>query len=121
MLSSGIETSFCCTGLYHFHLRRQRADLASFHKDEGIPLPIGLDYDSIEGLSFEVKDRLRKTRPESLVSNGIVHFSFIVSDFVSLFVSRLVGIFRCNQVLPDPLVYRTCNLEHGAYRCVELN
>ncbi|CAG8731333.1 7707_t:CDS:2, partial [Acaulospora colombiana] len=54
--------------LYQFHLRRQRADLAVFARDEALKLDLDLDYYSVQGISLEIKERLSKCRPESIGS-----------------------------------------------------
>lgn len=57
-----------CLGRYDFHLRRQEADLRIFMEDEDLTLDPSIDYQSVEGLSSEVKERLAKVRPISIVS-----------------------------------------------------
>ncbi|KAI0668201.1 glucose-inhibited division protein A subfamily [Trametes maxima] len=52
--------------VYSSHLRRQEADLRVFLEDESLSLNPHLDYDTVEGLSSEVKERLAKVRPTSI-------------------------------------------------------
>ena len=52
---------------YSPYLIRQEADLKVFFEDENVPLPPHLDYDLIEGLSSEVRERLFAVRPSSVV------------------------------------------------------
>ncbi|KZT66489.1 glucose-inhibited division protein A subfamily [Daedalea quercina L-15889] len=54
---AGIEAS------YHSYLQRQEADLRAFMDDETLTLDTALDYGSVDGLSSEVKERLRVVRP----------------------------------------------------------
>ncbi|CCM00554.1 uncharacterized protein FIBRA_02588 [Fibroporia radiculosa] len=52
--------------VYRTHLRRQEADLRVFMDDEALILDPQLDYENIEGLSLEVKERLFHVRPASI-------------------------------------------------------
>lgn len=56
-------------GQYRAHLRRQSDDLRTFMADETLSLDPNLDYDLIPNISAEVRDRLKRVRPVSLVSN----------------------------------------------------
>ena len=56
------------TGRYDNLLRRQQADLAAFTSDEAIDISPETDYESIQGLSNEIKARLKKIRPPNIVS-----------------------------------------------------
>ncbi|MGE4013587.1 MAG: FAD-dependent oxidoreductase, partial [Alphaproteobacteria bacterium] len=51
---------------YAGYLGRQETDIRSFRKDEGLALPMDLDYRSIDGLSNEVRTKLETVRPASL-------------------------------------------------------
>ncbi|THH31276.1 hypothetical protein EUX98_g2911 [Antrodiella citrinella] len=53
-------------GRYNLHLRRQEADLRVFLDDENLTLDPQINYDIVEGLSSEVKERLAKIRPTSI-------------------------------------------------------
>lgn len=58
------------------HVARQQSDLRHFMQDEETLLDPDMDYQVIEGLSSEVKERLTMTKPMTLVSvfpRGIVH------------------------------------------------
>ena len=65
-------------GMYDAQLRRQVAELRVFMEDESLILDPALNYETIWGLSSEVKERLARVRPTSVVS---VSFSldFVVS------------------------------------------
>ncbi len=52
--------------LYDRYTQRQQADIIAFRKDENLSLPTGIDYDSIGGLSNEVKNKLNALRPATL-------------------------------------------------------
>ncbi|CAE6361816.1 unnamed protein product [Rhizoctonia solani] len=53
-------------GQYMHHLKRQEADIRAFASDEMLILDSSLDYDSVIGLSTEVRERLKRTRPGSI-------------------------------------------------------
>jgi tRNA U34 5-carboxymethylaminomethyl modifying enzyme MnmG/GidA len=54
---------------YAPHLPRQLADLALFHTDESLQLDPDMDYSKVQGLSDEVRERLQRIRPTTLVSS----------------------------------------------------
>ncbi|PHH77593.1 hypothetical protein CDD82_3455 [Ophiocordyceps australis] len=51
---------------YAPYIKLQAAERGQLAQDEGIELPIHLDYDSIPGLALSEKEVLKKTRPETL-------------------------------------------------------
>ncbi len=51
---------------YSGYLVKQSNDIASFKKDEGVNIPDELDYESLSGLSNEIKAKLTKIRPRTL-------------------------------------------------------
>jgi tRNA uridine 5-carboxymethylaminomethyl modification enzyme len=51
---------------YAGYLDRQQADILAFRRDEGISLPLSLDYGAISGLSNEVYQKLERIRPLTL-------------------------------------------------------
>ncbi|PHH59654.1 hypothetical protein CDD81_2777 [Ophiocordyceps australis] len=51
---------------YAPYIKLQAAERGLLAQDEGIQLPIYLDYDSIPGLALSEKEVLKKTRPETL-------------------------------------------------------
>ena len=51
---------------YLGYLDRQEKDIKSFKKDEGVAIPSSIDYDSLSGLSTEVKFKLKKILPATL-------------------------------------------------------
>ena len=55
---------------YAPYLERQAAEVAALRRDEGTPLPAGLDYAAIPGLSAEMVERLTKAAPETLAAAG---------------------------------------------------
>ncbi|MFN4283638.1 MAG: tRNA uridine-5-carboxymethylaminomethyl(34) synthesis enzyme MnmG [Alphaproteobacteria bacterium] len=57
-------------GRYAGYLDRQAADIRALRKDESLSLPADVDYDNIGGLSTELRDKLKRIRPESLAAAG---------------------------------------------------
>ncbi|MGI9503894.1 MAG: tRNA uridine-5-carboxymethylaminomethyl(34) synthesis enzyme MnmG, partial [Geminicoccaceae bacterium] len=51
---------------YAGYLKRQQADIKAFRSEERLRFPTDLDFDSISGLSREVRARLAEGRPSSL-------------------------------------------------------
>jgi len=51
---------------YEGYLKRQREEIASFERMELIPIPRGLNYTAIPGLSKEIQEKLTKVSPASL-------------------------------------------------------
>ena len=51
---------------YLGYLKRQSYDIKSFQKDESIKIPNHINYDSLSGLSNEVKTKLKNIRPLTL-------------------------------------------------------
>ncbi len=56
--------------LYSGYMSRQKTEIESFRKDEGLVLPAGLDYASIPGLSNEAREKLARIRPQTLGQAG---------------------------------------------------
>jgi tRNA uridine 5-carboxymethylaminomethyl modification enzyme len=51
---------------YAVYLERQAEDVERFRRDEALPLPASLDYESIAGLSIELRQKLDRVRPRTL-------------------------------------------------------
>lgn len=54
-------------GRYHGHIHRQEADVRAFMADESLLLDPLIDYQAVDGLSSEVKERLVAVRPATIV------------------------------------------------------
>lgn len=52
---------------YVNYLDRQRKDIDTIKKDERVLIPMNLDYNSIQGLSTELKVKLSRTRPKNML------------------------------------------------------
>ncbi len=51
---------------YEGYIQRQEDEIAQLRKHENTPLPVDFDYESIGGLSNELKQKLMDVRPETL-------------------------------------------------------
>lgn len=58
--------------LYSNYLARQQAEIALLQKDEAQKIPLGFPYDSLVGLSNELKMKLKAAQPETLAQAGRV-------------------------------------------------
>ena len=52
--------------LYANYIERQKKDVAAMRRDEAHPIPRDFDYDSVQGLSAELTQKLKRVRPETL-------------------------------------------------------
>ena len=55
---------------YSGYLDRQEADILAFRKDENLLLPLDLDYQKIDGLSNEIREKLKQAKPATLGAAG---------------------------------------------------
>ena len=51
---------------YEGYIKRQNEETGRFKKIEGIRIPQGIIFEEVSGLSSEIREKLRKTRPESI-------------------------------------------------------
>lgn len=51
---------------YEGYIERQRREANQFKKMEKVPIPDAIDYESIDGLSRELRERLQTIRPSSM-------------------------------------------------------
>ena len=61
-----IENQVVIDAHYAGYLNRQSQDIKSFKKDEAVVIPSNLNYDSLSGLSNEVRSKLEEVRPKTL-------------------------------------------------------
>ena len=52
--------------LYQVYMKRQSSDIETFKKDEALAIPTSLDFETINGLSNELKQKLSLIRPQTL-------------------------------------------------------
>ena len=69
-LDRGVLEQIGNDAVYAHYVERQKEDVARLERDEGIALPIDLDYAAIEGLSAELRQKLSAARPETLAQAG---------------------------------------------------
>lgn len=63
-----IKNQISINALYSSYLKRQEQDLAIFRQDENMKIPLDLDYNNIQSLSLEVREKLSKFRPATIAS-----------------------------------------------------
>jgi tRNA uridine 5-carboxymethylaminomethyl modification enzyme len=51
---------------YRGYLKKQKADILAFKRDENLVIPDNIDYDQFSGLSIEVKAKFKKIRPKTM-------------------------------------------------------
>ena len=51
---------------YKGYLKKQKADILAFKRDENLLIPDNLDYDIFSGLSNEVKSKFKKIKPKTM-------------------------------------------------------
>jgi len=51
---------------YKGYLRKQKADILAFKRDENLLIPDKIEYDSLSGLSNEVKAKFKEIRPKTM-------------------------------------------------------
>lgn len=58
------QISIIC--LYKTYLKRQQQDIDAFKSGENMKIPLDIDYNKIESLSIEVKEKLNEFRPSNI-------------------------------------------------------
>ena len=51
---------------YQGYLKKQKADILAFKRDENLLIPNKIDYDSLSGLSNEVKAKFKEIKPQTM-------------------------------------------------------
>ena len=51
---------------YRGYLKKQKADILAFKRDENLLIPDKIDYDSLSGLSNEVKSKFKTIKPKTM-------------------------------------------------------
>lgn len=72
---------------YRGYIERQKDEVTRTLAHETMPLPEDLDYDSVIGLSFEVRQKLKSVRPETLGQAGRI--SGVTPAAISLLLVHL--------------------------------
>ena len=63
---SAVENQVAIDAHYMGYLDRQTQDIKSFKKDESLSIPSNINYESLNGLSNEIKSKLTEVRPKTL-------------------------------------------------------
>ena len=61
-----ISTQLKREALYANYIERQKKDVAAMKKDEAHPIPHDFNYEDVQGLSAELKQKLKTIQPETL-------------------------------------------------------
>ncbi|PCI63908.1 MAG: tRNA uridine-5-carboxymethylaminomethyl(34) synthesis enzyme MnmG [Kordiimonadales bacterium] len=65
-VSTSIAGQIEIDALYHAYIDRQRADVIAFRKDEQMIIPEDLSFDTVIGLSNEMREKFNQARPATL-------------------------------------------------------
>ncbi len=65
-ISREIDEQLEINSHYKGYLKKQKADILAFKRDENLIIPENLDYDTFSGLSNEVKSKFKKIRPKTM-------------------------------------------------------
>ena len=64
--NKSIENQVAIDAHYAGYLSKQSQDIKSFKNDESVLIPYSLNYDSLSGLSNEIKSKLMEVKPKTL-------------------------------------------------------
>ncbi len=64
--SNEIEEQVEINAHYKGYLKKQKADILAFKRDESLKIPSDINYDSFSGLSNEVKSKFKQIRPKTM-------------------------------------------------------
>ena len=65
-ISKEIDEQLEINSHYKGYLKKQKADILAFKRDENLIIPKSLNYDNFAGLSNEVKSKFKKIRPKTM-------------------------------------------------------
>ena len=65
-ISREIDEQIQINSHYKGYLKKQKADILAFKRDENLLIPDNLDYDMFSGLSNEVKSKFKKIKPKTM-------------------------------------------------------
>ena len=69
-LDLAVKTQVEIEAMYAGYIERQKEDVAALRREESLILPRGLDYESVGGLTNEVKLKLKQIQPATLGQAG---------------------------------------------------
>ncbi len=64
--SKEIEEQIEINAHYKGYMKKQKADILAFKRDESLKIPSDINYDSFSGLSNEVKSKFKQIRPKTM-------------------------------------------------------
>ena len=64
--SREIEEQIEIDAHYKGYMKKQKADILAFKRDESLKIPSDINYDSFSGLSNEVKSKFKQIRPKTM-------------------------------------------------------
>ncbi len=67
-ISDETKKQIAINAIYSSYLKRQENDLAIFQKDSNMKIPLDIDYNKIQSLSNEVREKLNKLRPTTIAA-----------------------------------------------------
>ena len=65
-ISREIDEQIEINSHYKGYLKKQKADILAFKRDENLLIPENLNYDDFSGLSNEIKSKFKKIRPKTM-------------------------------------------------------
>jgi len=65
-ISKEIDEQLEINAHYRGYLKKQKADILAFKRDENLSIPYNIDYDSLSGLSNEVKSKFKQIMPKTM-------------------------------------------------------
>ena len=65
-ISREIDEQIEINSHYNGYLKKQKADILAFKRDENLIIPENLNYDDFSGLSNEIKSKFKKIRPKTM-------------------------------------------------------
>ena len=65
-ISREIDEQIEINSHYRGYLKKQKADIIAFKRDENLIIPENLNYDDFSGLSNEIKSKFKKIRPKTM-------------------------------------------------------
>lgn len=67
-IDANVKKQISINALYSSYLKRQQQDLDIFKKDENMKIPLDINYNNIQSLSLEVREKLNKFRPATIAA-----------------------------------------------------
>ena len=65
-VSKEIDDQLEINAHYRGYLKKQKADILAFKRDENLKIPLNVNYDELSGLSNEVKSKFKQIRPKTM-------------------------------------------------------